>query len=312
MTPKQSAFPIEFPRDTAILDLPRRVIAETAPWIEHIPFAFWIVGSAEPRVIVELGTHSGNSYFAMAQAVEERGLPTSMFAVDTWLGDEHSGRYGEEVFRSVSEYNSRNFSSFSALLRGTFDEAREHFGDGEIDLLHIDGYHTYEEVSHDFEIWLPKLSGRSVVLFHDINVRERDFGVHRLWAELAEHYPTFGFDHGSGLGLVGIGSEVPEAVGALLALHDESSTATAVRRLFAVLGRRVLLEAIQADSIAAMQSERDVALDDLRAEHAEALAALRAEADFALAAARTEVELANVRAAGAFDAKLKTLMEAGS
>ena len=46
-------------------------------WLEHVPFAFWMVEAARPRVFVELGTQSGNSYAAFAQAMQVLELPTA-------------------------------------------------------------------------------------------------------------------------------------------------------------------------------------------------------------------------------------------
>ena len=144
-------------------------------WLEHAPFAFWLVEAHRPRVVVELGTHLGFSYCCFCQAIERLGLDAKAFAIDSWKGDEHAGFYGREVFEELSAYHQR-YSAFSRLVRSSFDDAVSLFEDGSIDTLHIDGRHFYDDVKHDFETWLPKLSARGIVLFHDTNVREQNFG----------------------------------------------------------------------------------------------------------------------------------------
>src|SRR5882762_8602140 len=119
-------------------------------WSGHLPFAADLIGGIKPSLVVELGTHYGESYFGFCQAIREQGLICRAYAVDTWVGDSHTGRYGPDVFREVSAYNEDRYRSFSTLLRTSFDEAVEGFSDGTIDLLHLDGCHTYEAIQHDF------------------------------------------------------------------------------------------------------------------------------------------------------------------
>jgi glycosyltransferase involved in cell wall biosynthesis len=157
--------------------------------------------------------------------------------VDTWRGDPHAGDYGDEVLDELRSFHDERFSAFSTLLQCTFDEALDHFEDASIDLLHIDGLHTYQAVRHDFESWLPKLSDRAVVLFHDINERRGDFEVWRLWAELRRQYPAFEFVHGHGLGLLAVGPDVPPVIAGLCELSDPPAVAM-IRERFARLGER--------------------------------------------------------------------------
>ena len=209
---------------------------EISAWIEHIPFAFWIVELLRPKVMVELGVHIGTSYFSFCQAVKILNIDATCYGVDTWKGDEHSGFYEEEVFGKVTGHNAQEYSRFSTLIRSTFDEAKDYFIDGSIDLLHIDGLHTYEAVKHDFENWLPKLTTDALVLFHDINVRERNFGVFKLWEELKQQYRHFQFDFGHGLGILAISEVAQEEISVLLKANKAEEYYIFLRNLFSDRG----------------------------------------------------------------------------
>jgi Methyltransferase domain len=224
---------------TVLLASPRRLTPGSA-WHEHIPFGMFLVDLLRPSLLVELGTHHGDSYGAFCQAVQQLGLDTRCYAVDTWAGDAHAGSYGAEVLADLRRHHDPLYGGFSRLLQSTFDEAAGSFAAGTVDLLHIDGYHTYEAVSHDFATWLPKVSRRGVVLFHDTNVRERDYGVWRLWAEVRDRYPHFEFVHGHGLGVLAVGPEPPAALRPLLQASEPE--AAAVRALFFELGHRLELQ----------------------------------------------------------------------
>ena len=206
-------------------------------WLEHIPFAFWLINAHRPRVLVELGTHYGSSYFAFCQAIDQLNLSTKTYAVDMWKGDEHAGFYGENVYSAVESHNKHLYSRFSTLMRTSFDEASEHFSEGEIDLLHIDGYHSYEAVKNDFDVWLPKLSNRGVVVFHDSNVRKDNFGVYKFVSELRKKYPCFEFSHGHGLTIVGVGSDQTDTMIQLFSADNNANKVRHIQAIFSRLGK---------------------------------------------------------------------------
>jgi predicted nucleic acid-binding Zn-ribbon protein len=238
------------PLNDTLLLRPRHALPSA--WTGLLPIAYWLVAEARASVLVELGSHHGASFLGFCEAVAHAGLGTRCHAVDTWTGDEHAGFYGEDVHACLKAIVDAEHAAHASLLRTTFDAARAHFADGSVDVLHIDGLHTYEAVRHDFETWLPTLSRRGVVLFHDTMVRERDFGVWRFWDEVSRRYPAFEFTHSHGLGVLAVGPEPPPAVAALCGLDEAGQVA--VRRLFEALGTRIVESAREAE-----RAERDAA-----------------------------------------------------
>jgi hypothetical protein len=215
-------------------------------WVDHIPSAFFLTEIIEPNIIVELGVHSGNSFNSFCQAVDALALHTKVYGVDTWEGDQHAGEYaGSQILERLDRYTQERYAGFANLMKMTFNDALEYFSDGSIDLLHIDGYHTYEAAAEDFYAWLPKMSSRGVVLLHDTAVRRADFGVWRLLEELSSKFSVTEFNYGFGLGLVLTGEDPPALIQDLIQTNQQSSL---FRDLWESLGRGLRLGAEAVDA----------------------------------------------------------------
>ena len=219
-----------------ILFEPIARITSPLSWVTHTPFAMLLVDMLKPNSIVELGVHTGNSYFAFCQAVHKLNLDTACHGIDTWQGDPHAGFYGDNVFEDVSTYN-KHYSSFSTLHRMTFDEAAPSFKNRKIGILHIDGHHTYEAVKHDFQTWLPHVDHQAgIILFHDTQVMDNDFGVWKFWQEISDSYPSYEFKHGAGLGILAIGENIPSVFHDFLSQAKQSSF---IESLFSSRGHEI-------------------------------------------------------------------------
>ena len=152
--------------------------------------------------------------FAFCQAVKDHSTETEIIAVDTWKGDNQAGFYDECIFKHVNDVRDTYYSSLKIKLsRKTFDEAVFDFKEKSIDMLHIDGLHTYEAVRHDFENWFPKVKDDGIIIFHDTEVGDFDFGVFRLWEDLKEKFYTIEFHHSFGLGILFLDKEVGKELG---------------------------------------------------------------------------------------------------
>ena len=169
-------------------------------WWGHRGFAQRLARALRPNTFAELGVHAGDSYFAFVEAFDVFEVECNSYAVDLWEGDEHSGVYDNSIYDSVQNVNSK-YSSKSNLLKMTFEQAADIVLN--IDLLHIDGLHTYDAVKNDYETWNNKVN--DMIIFHDINVPwNPEFGVWKLWDEIKKNssFQCYEFMHCFGLAVL--------------------------------------------------------------------------------------------------------------
>nr|BCN22386.1 putative monosaccharide biosynthesis protein [Vibrio mimicus] len=172
------------------------------PWGGHREIAYYLVSEVKPKSIVELGTHWGVSLFSFLQAIKDNCLDTKVHAIDTWEGESHAGIYGEEVFNFIKNSKKKYFNDIEcSLIRKFFDDAVQLFDDNSVDIIHIDGLHTYEATKNDYYNWLPKLSSNGIIIFHDIAANV-DYGSRLFWDEIKGSYPYFESDHSWGIGIL--------------------------------------------------------------------------------------------------------------
>jgi glycosyltransferase involved in cell wall biosynthesis/predicted O-methyltransferase YrrM len=119
--------------------------------------------------IVEIGSYLGASTCFLAEGLLESEKEGKIFAVDTWtnIGMSEGNRETYEEFIN----NIQGYQSIITPLRGLSTEIVDDF-DHEIDLLFIDGDHSYQGASSDLRKWLPKVKEGGIVICHDFSWAE--------------------------------------------------------------------------------------------------------------------------------------------
>jgi predicted O-methyltransferase YrrM len=133
------------------------------------PELLWLYDAAAGRKkIVEIGCWKGRSTHALCSGCTDG----TVFAVDHFRGNpsEIDGAHAEakttDIF-SIFLDNTKDFENL-IILRKPSAEAARMFKRNSIDMVFIDGEHTYEAFKEDFETWLPLCSG--LFCGHDANM----------------------------------------------------------------------------------------------------------------------------------------------
>lgn len=169
-------------------------------WRDLGAIAYELVRSHRPRTVVELGSFGGFSTCALALALKEHVPGSRLYAVDTWKGDPHTGNYEEQVYEQFLSFRRElGLDEIIIPLRMTFAEARQQIPH-DIDLLHIDGWHTFGAVRRDFRLFQPRLAAEALVLFHDVNAHF--LGMRLFWLLASLKHPSALVPYSHGLGVL--------------------------------------------------------------------------------------------------------------
>jgi len=127
----------------------------------------WSVRHVPPGgKIVEVGSYKGKSAVNFAYAVRKRGGDATIFCVDTWRNENIEFAKNVDVFAAF-EANVARDRDLIVPLRGRSEEVGAAWDRGPIDVLFIDGDHSYEGVVRDVEAWVPHVKPGGLVMFHD-------------------------------------------------------------------------------------------------------------------------------------------------
>jgi len=159
--------------------------------------------------VLEIGTARGGMFFALCQIAEPKANIVSL----DWL----KGNFGEKGYVETEADIIRLREFGKSTQKMAFIRADSHRPAtlsrvkkvlDSIDLLFIDGDHTYEGVKKDWEMYSPLVKDGGIVVFHDIvdHTKTHPFcKVDKLWNELKQSNETWEFIDSSGDQWGGIG-----------------------------------------------------------------------------------------------------------
>jgi predicted O-methyltransferase YrrM len=205
----------------------RRWTRKTHSWAELVELAFEAAGGflkplqiraeieramsevekIKPRAILEIGTARGGTFFLFSRAAAANALLVSLdLPAGRWGGGYSNWRTW--IFRRLllpgqSAYFVRANSHSAAAL----ERVKRVLGGRSLDVLYIDGDHSYEGVKADFDMYSGLVRPGGLIIFHDIaqHKPEHDCHVDQLWTEVRDRFPHSEIIQDPGQGWAGIG-----------------------------------------------------------------------------------------------------------
>lgn len=127
-----------------------------------------VVDRTKPKAVLEIGTAGGGTLFLMCRIASE---DATIISIDL-PGGKFGGGYSKRrkfLYRQFTQPRQKiHLLMMDSHKREALEQVKAILGAKKIDLLFIDGDHTYEGVRSDFEMYGPLVRPGGLITFHDI------------------------------------------------------------------------------------------------------------------------------------------------
>ena len=183
---------------TSLIDRPERMLAELVTYCDGFLHPFQVakelvrlmedVRRLHPRTVLEIGTHRGGTLYLWARLAQPDAILVSIDLPGGKFGGGYSP-FRTPIYRRFAQKRQKlHLVKANSHSESTLEETKRLLSGHQIDLLFIDGDHTYEGVKKDWEMYSPLVRSGGLVVFHDVAGNYGETEVKAFWDTIKTSY----------------------------------------------------------------------------------------------------------------------------
>jgi len=164
-----------------------------------------IVADLRPQTALEIGTFRGGTLFIHSRLAAPHATLISIDLPGSLLGRFWRWAHTPIFNRFIRDEQTLHLLRANSHCEETRLRVSKLLNGRPLDLLFVDGDHSYEGVRADFEMYVPFVRPGGMVAFHDIVVQPLPKEVARFWNEIKSKYRHVEIIHNTAKDAMGIG-----------------------------------------------------------------------------------------------------------
>ncbi|MFA6407399.1 MAG: class I SAM-dependent methyltransferase [Candidatus Paceibacterota bacterium] len=164
-----------------------------------------IVEEERPKVVLEIGTSFGGVLFLFSRVAHR---DATIISIDLPGAQGGYPEWRKSIYKIFTLFNqSISLIKADSHSKETLSKVETILENKSVDLLFIDGDHTYEGAKHDFLMYKGLVRKGGIIAFHDVAQHSSESGceVSRLWGEMKDAGKIVEIIKDKGQGWGGIG-----------------------------------------------------------------------------------------------------------